>query len=135
MDRILLASGSPRRREMLETLGFPLVVRPADTGESLRDAEPVARRVRLLAADKALAVAALASPDDPRWVLGADTLVAVGDHVLGKPADRREAAEHLRLLSGREHTVHSGLALVDRTSGAVFGASRITRRRQMRNRE
>ncbi|MBP7096842.1 MAG: septum formation protein Maf [Spirochaetia bacterium] len=126
MERILLASASPRRIEALAALGFPLVVRPADVDESARDGEPVARRVRLLAADKARAVAATAGPDDPRWVLGADTLVAVEGRALGKPRDRAEAAEHLSLLSGREHAVHSGLAVVDRLSGAFHEAGSAT---------
>ncbi|MBN1241630.1 MAG: septum formation protein Maf [Spirochaetales bacterium] len=126
MERILLASASPRRSEALSALGFPIAVRPADVDESLRDDEPVARRVRSLAADKARAVAGTAGQGDPRWVLGADTLVAVEDRVLGKPRDRAEATAHLALLSGREHTVHSGLALVDRRSGDVLEAASAT---------
>jgi len=126
MEPILLASASPRRLEALSALGFPLVVRPADVDESARDGEPVARRVRSLASDKARAVAAMAGAGDPRWVLGADTLVAIEDRVLGKPRDRAEAATHLALLSGREHTVHSGLALLDRASGGLVEAGSAT---------
>lgn len=119
MDTILLASGSPRRREILEQYGFPLVVRPTDTDETLRNHLPVGDRVTALALDKARAALADSRDGDPRWVLSADTLVSVDGRVLGKPRDQDEARTFLRSLSGVPHRVSTGLAFTDRNSGAV----------------
>lgn len=119
MDTILLASGSPRRREILEQYGFPLVVRPTDTDESLRDHLPVEERVVALALDKGRAAAAAAREGDPRWILSADTLVSVRGRVLGKAGTREEARGFLKLLSGVSHRVSSALALTDRAAGRV----------------
>jgi len=126
MDTILLASSSPRRRELLEFYGFPLVVRATETDESLRDDLPVRKRVAALARDKAYAALSVSAGSDPRWILAADTLVAVEEQVLGKPRDRIQAAEYLRLLSGRSHTVATGLALLDRLSGKYWKAVEAT---------
>lgn len=119
MDTILLASGSPRRREILEQYGFPLIVRPAGTDESLRDHLPVGERVTALALDKARAAASGVREGDPRWILAADTLVSVAGEVLGKPRDRDEARTFLRSLSGVPHKVTTGLAFTDRVSGTT----------------
>jgi len=119
METILLASGSPRRREILESYGFPLVVRPTDTDETLRDHLPVGQRVKALALDKAKAALAAVRDGDPRWVLAADTLVSAGGRVLGKARDRMEARDFLRALSGVSHRVSTGLALADRSTGGV----------------
>ena len=117
MDTILLASGSPRRREILEQYGFPLIVRPTDTDESLRDDLPVGERVMALALDKARAAIGRIRHDDPRWILAADTLVSVDGTILGKARNRNEARAFLGCLSGVPHTVSTGLALTDRSSG------------------
>lgn len=117
METILLASSSPRRREILESYGFPLLVRPTETDETVRDGLAVEERVLQLARDKAAAALAAARSDDPRWVLSADTLVSVGGRVLGKPVDRAEARAFLALLSGVAHQVSTGLVFSDRRSG------------------
>jgi len=127
MDTILLASSSPRRREILESYGFPLLVRPTETDESLHDNLPVRMRVAALAKDKANAAHSSARETDPRWILAADTLVAVGEQVLGKPKDRNQAYMFLELLSGKSHTVATGLALVDRFSGKYWEAVEATK--------
>jgi septum formation protein len=124
MERILLASGSPRRRELLEAAGIPFDILVPDLDESLRDDLPPADRVLALARDKARTASDLASPSSPRLVLAADTLVCVSDgdgreSALGKPGDIAEARAMLRLLAGREHTVRTGLALFDRVSGSL----------------
>lgn len=106
---LLLASTSPRRRELLATVGVTFVVQPSGVDE--RDPEvgedPVTYALSL-AREKAGAVSA-ACPDD--WVLAADTVVAVGGQILNKPADEADAMRMLRLLSGRRHEVTTGVVL------------------------
>lgn len=106
----ILASASPRRRELLASLGVTFEVLVADVDESpLPDEDPHALALRLAVA-KARKVAAL-RPE--AIVLAADTVVAVHGAVLGKPVDARENALFLRRLSGREHRVFTGHALID----------------------
>ena len=104
---LLLASRSPRRREILESAGIPFEVRAVDIHESRRDDEPPDDYVRRLAREKAEAVRA--SLDDV--VLGADTVVVLDRHVLEKPVDAEDARRMLRLLSGRDHVVITGVCL------------------------
>jgi len=96
---IVLASASPRRRELLERLGFELEVVPADVDEAVRPGEAPLDYVRRVAADKARAV-----PRDG-WVLAADTIVELDGVVLGKAADADEARAMLAALRGRTHRV------------------------------
>jgi septum formation protein len=106
--RLILASSSPRRAEILASLGIRFEVDPAHVDEAPLPAEaPEATAVRLAKA-KAAAVASR-RPND--WVLAADTLVVLGDRTLGKPADDGEAVRMLSLLSGREHRVVTGVCL------------------------
>ncbi len=106
---MILASQSPRRRELLGQMGFSFTVRPAK-GEELPHPELTpAQLVEELARQKALEVSAEAEADDV--VVAADTVVAVDGTVLGKPRDRAHAAEMLSALSGREHTVYTGVAV------------------------
>ncbi len=102
--RLTLASQSPRRRELLAGLGIPLVVRPARTDETPHPGESPQQYVRRVAAEKAGAV-------DGEVVLGADTAVVLGDRILGKPEDVEDARRMLRALSGRAHTVITGVCL------------------------
>ena len=106
---MILASQSPRRRELLGQMGFSFTVRPA-RGEELPHPELTpAQLVEELARQKALEVSAGADADDV--VVAADTVVAVDGTVLGKPRDRAHAAEMLAALSGREHMVYTGVAV------------------------
>ena len=110
MRRVLvLASGSPRRHQLLAWLGIPFTIDSADVDETPHPEEDAARMVARLARAKAMAVAAR-RPD--AWVLGADTTVEVDGVLLGKPADDGEAAAMLARLAGREHRVSTGFALV-----------------------
>jgi septum formation protein len=123
---LVLASASPRRRELLIQAGFTFEVRPADIPEEPRPGEdPIAYAVRL-AREKAEAVyteltrSATADPstalrsaqDDSFVVLGADTTVTLDNHILGKPENAADAARMLRMLSGRTHRVITGVAVV-----------------------
>lgn len=106
---MILASQSPRRRELLGQMGFSFTVRPAK-GEELPHPELTpAQLVEELARQKALEVSAEAEADDV--VVAADTVVAIDGVVLGKPHDKAHAAEMLSALSGREHTVYTGVAV------------------------
>ncbi|MEC9103431.1 MAG: nucleoside triphosphate pyrophosphatase [Pseudomonadota bacterium] len=104
----ILGSGSPRRLELLSQIGIvPHALRPADIDETPRPSETPRDYVRRMAAEKA---AALDLAGDEA-ALTADTTVAVGRRILGKPADRAEAAAFMRLMSGRRHTVLTAMAL------------------------
>ena len=98
---LLLASASPRRRELLERVGVPLEVRPADVDEAPRPDEDPRAYVARVARDKAAA----AGRRPGQWVLAADTTVTIDGRILGKAATDDEAAEMLRRLSGRVHEV------------------------------
>ena len=105
---LILASGSPRRRELLDLLGVRFQVEPVEIDESVLPAETPEEAVLRLAIAKGSAACEL-HPD--RWVLSADTVVAMDDRILGKPLDRIDAMRMLRRLSGTEHRVHTGIAL------------------------
>ena len=103
--RVLLASASPRRRELLNLVGIEHEVRPANIDETYLPGELPRAHAERLAREKALAIDA---PD--AVTIGSDTIVVVDDEVLGKPSDRAHAAEMLRQLSGRSHIVMTGVA-------------------------
>ncbi|HEX8453578.1 MAG TPA: Maf family protein [Longimicrobium sp.] len=107
--RIVLASQSPRRAELIGRLGLVFDTIPADLDESYRDGETPPEHAERLARDKAQHVAA-AHPD--ALVVGSDTIVVVDGDVLGKPRDTAQAVEMLTRLAGREHEVCTGIAVV-----------------------
>lgn len=110
--RLVLASGSPRRRDLLAEAGYRFTVQPADIDETARPDEAPADLARRLAREKALAVAHRIAPLAERGVLGSDTLVVLEGRVYGKPADPDQAVAHLRALTGQTHQVLTGVALV-----------------------
>ena len=110
---VVLASASPRRRELLGLLGLTAEIVPTDIDESWRDGEAPAAHAERLARTKAAAVHRPTSA-----VIGADTIVVVDGDLLGKPADAQEAAAMLRRLSGREHTVYTAIAVAYRNHTA-----------------
>jgi septum formation protein len=106
--RVVLASGSPRRHELLDLIGIAHEVRPANIDETLRPRETPARHAERLAREKASAVA---TRDPNQITIGADTIVVVHRKILGKPASLEQAADMLRRLSGREHKVVTAVAV------------------------
>lgn len=121
---LVLASASPRRRSLLEAMGFSPVVHPADVDETVRPHESAKAMVERLALEKAHAV----MHDHPdALILGSDTTVVLDGVVLGKPDDAAEARAMLRRLSGREHQVITSLALVHVPTGRETVTSEITR--------
>ena len=126
---LVLASASPRRKELLTQAGFTFRVHAASIPEEHRAGEdPIAFATRL-AREKAQAIfaeqAQLDTPDDPLLVLGADTIVvSPAKEILGKPKDANDAARMLRLLAGGTHSVITGVCVVSR--GGVEIASELT---------
>lgn len=106
---LILASASPRRRELLDQLGIGYITRPADIVECPRSGEAPEAYVRRIAAEKSQAALALRSDRLP--VLAADTEVVLDGEIFGKPADEAQAIAMLSRLSGREHTVLSAVSL------------------------
>ena len=113
---LILASGSPRRHELLTQAGLTFTAEAADLNEDLLPNEAAAAYVQRLAEEKAQAVwnahRASDTAEDPLVVLGADTCVVVEGQILGKPADSADARRMLELLSGRTHAVLTGIAAI-----------------------
>ncbi len=105
---VVLASASPRRRELLTLIGIAHEVRPADVDEQVRPGEDPAAYVERLAQEKA-AVVARQHPE--AVVIAADTTVVLDGEILGKPATMDEAVTMLAALTGRSHVVHTGIAI------------------------
>lgn len=121
--KIILASASPRRKELLEKLDLDFSVCPADIDESLLPDEDAAMYPLRTAVQKAMAVA---KTTEDALVIAADTVVAVDDDILGKPRDEAEAKAMLKRLSGREHIVITGIGVVDTASGRTLSATEQT---------
>lgn len=114
MSMIILASGSPRRKEILETIGLSFEIIPAQGEEVITTSDP-AEVVMELSAQKATEVASgiyAANPVTDTMVIGADTVVAIDGKILGKPVDEEDAFSMLSKLSGRSHKVYTGVTLV-----------------------
>lgn len=132
--QIILASASPRRKELLERLGFTVKVIPSAVDEVRMEGEAAENFVKRMARTKCLAVvdrlnqtmypaegdaarrypaAAGSRSAESRWVIGADTVVVLGDRILGKPKDTAEAAEMLHRLGGHSHRVITGFCIHD----------------------
>jgi septum formation protein len=117
---LVLASASPRRQELLRNAGIAFEAQPADIPEDPLPGEPAQGCAERLAREKALAVARQRPSLRPHdVVLGADTVVVVDGQILGKPRDAADAARMLRLLSGRDHQVITGVCLVVKGEASV----------------
>jgi len=129
--QLVLASASPRRKELLEKVGFSVKPMPSTVDEDREIAEPAETFVKRMARSKVLTVveriqqtlypdgetarlgARLTREAPLRWVLGADTVVVLGDEILGKPVDHEDGAHMLSRLQGTEHFVLTGFCLYD----------------------
>ncbi len=116
---LILASGSPRRHELLQAAGIPHLVRAASVVEKPLQGEDPLHLVRRLAKEKAASVPHTAGD----IILAADTEVCIGDQIFGKPSDENDAARMLRLLSGRDHWVHTGICILTGESEVLDAAS------------
>jgi len=109
---LLLASASPRRRQLLSRAGLRFEVRPAEVDESVLSGETPRDHAARLAEAKARAVASTLGGSPPRIVLGADTIVVLGDRIIGKPSDAAHAVAMLEDLVGRTHRVITAVAVL-----------------------
>jgi len=128
--KLILASGSPRRAEILRAAGFSFEAVTADVDESLRAGETASVYVRRLAEEKARAAASKFSASASgaeAIVIAADTTVVAGGAILGKPSSPADAREMLERLSGRAHDVHTGVALLRLPGGATRTFEEVTR--------
>ena len=114
--KVVLASASPRRKQILETAGFDVEVRVSDADETLPDGISPAEAVERLALIKAEAVERTAD----EILIAADTIVVLDGSILGKPADENQAREMLCSLSGRTHFVYTGVCILKGEKRAVF---------------
>ena len=116
--KLILASESPRRIELLRLTGLDFEVMPSSIEEMPQKGESPAEHVLGLSRQKANAISSR-YPD--AWILGADTIVVVNGEMMGKPAHASEAREMLARLSGREHYVHTGFTIVRKTADVLLG--------------
>ena len=116
--RVVLASSSPRRQELLSKVGLDFETIPAESDESAVSGTPE-QVVQALALEKASGVARRMRGRDA-LVIGADTIVYIDGKILGKPADDREAGLMLGMISGRTHVVYTGIAIVDTATGKTL---------------
>ena len=114
---VVLASASPRRRELLQKAGVEFTVKVSDADEHIEPDTPPHEAVMLLARQKAQAVAGTCPGD---LVIGADTVVVFGGAILGKPTDKADAVRMLRMLSGQTHTVYTGVCLMCGNAAETF---------------
>lgn len=124
MKKVVLASASPRRNMLLQKMGLAFETDPADIDESIPPKEKPVDAVRRIAAAKA-GVAGERHPDSV--VIAADTVVVCKGRILGKPVDKRDAADMLALLSGIEHEVITGLCVLDTATGRRETGHEVTR--------
>jgi len=110
VDSLILASGSPRRKELLSSLlkNFKIITSEVEELQSHQDGP-----VQLVIENARIKTSAVAKSHPSQWVLGADTLVALGDQVLGKPKDLMEAKSMLLQFSGKTHHVHTGVSFIN----------------------
>ena len=115
-SKLILASASPRRKELLSLVGLNFEIKPSNAKEIILKGETPGEHVLRLSEEKAVSIS-IHNPD--AWVLGADTIVIINGEVLGKPASADEAREMLRKLSGRKHTVITGFCIVRQSTGII----------------
>lgn len=117
MKDFIVASASPRRREILSMGGFCFRIIPSDCDETIKEKLSPEETVKVLAERKALSVL---KKNESSVVLGCDTVVALGDEILGKPSDREDAFKMIKALSGKVHRVCTGVCIADKNKTETF---------------
>ena len=115
--KFILASGSPRRKEILENISLEFEIMADESDEIMIEGEKPYDTVKRLAMQKAKNIASRVETGENTIVIGADTVVSIDEKILGKPKDEREAKDMLLTLSGRLNTVYTGLAVLETQSG------------------
>jgi len=124
LPKLILASTSPRRAEILRTVGWPFESCPVDIDEARRSGEKAAAYVQRLAVEKAQAAEVVRGAGST--IIGADTVVVIDEEILGKPQDEDDARRMLRQLSGQWHQVLTGIALINGGSAEIRVANETT---------
>ena len=129
MLKIILASGSPRRSELLKLLRLNFEVMPADIDEEANGFDDAGKYAMEMSRKKALWIAEKVhlTADDDTIVIGADTVVGIDGHILGKPDDKKEAQDMLNMLENRWHEVTTGVTLVHAKSMKAITEKEVTR--------
>ena len=117
MNQLILASGSPRRKELLSTLNIPFEIITADIDETIDESKPLIDEIEHLSFKKALAVF---QEHKEQVVIGSDTIVTLGNKHLGKPHDEEEAFETLKSLQGKMHEVITAVTILSKKSSETF---------------
>ncbi len=127
ISRLVLASSSPRRKELVASLdlSLPVSILSTDTDETMETGWTPAEAVEQLSLRKAMAARAIVAPEHA-LILGADTIVVLDGEMLGKPVDENEAIAMLTRLQGRKHEVYTGISLVQAATGLATTAHRKT---------
>lgn len=123
MEKIILASGSPRRKELLLQIGMEFEIEKAK-GEEIITSQDPSEAVKELSAQKALEVA---KRSDGTVIIGADTVVAAEGRILGKPKDRKDALRMLGLLQGKEHQVITGVTVLLKNTAQIISFAEVTK--------
>lgn len=123
MKKIILASGSPRRKELLTQIGITFEIQKAEGEEVITSTVPT-EVVKELSLQKAQEVADCCDGD---VIIGADTVVAAEGEILGKPIDREDAIRMIRMLQGRDHEVITGVSVILKESGRVISFAEVTK--------
>ncbi len=116
MSRIILASNSPRRKQLLENIGLDFEIMPDNTPEPMNNSLAPEETVMRLAKFKGDNILKQLTADEDTVIIAADTVVAVDNQILGKPKTKEEALQMLTLLSGRAHNVYTGVYIIENSS-------------------
>ena len=120
MPKIILASTSPRRKELLESIGLKFEIQPSDYEEDMTLKMPPKKLAEFLSLNKARSVA---QENNDAIVIGADTIVVLGKQVLGKPHTEKEAKKMLKMISGKVHSVITGVTVIDTSKNIMITKS------------
>ncbi len=125
---LILASSSPRRQELIRSLGLAYTIRVSDADETMKDGATPVETVETLSLRKARTVYESMKPSDKGGgiIIGSDTIVVYDGKVLGKPSDEQEAFRMLRMITGNTHHVYSGVTCIDADTGKSVTAHRVT---------
>ncbi|MDF2648060.1 MAG: septum formation inhibitor Maf [Paenibacillus sp.] len=126
-QRLILASSSPRRQELIQSLGLPYIIRVSDADETVEEKISPAELVEVLSLRKASTVLDMLEASEKEGIIiGSDTVVVYRDEVLGKPVDEQDSFRMLKALQGSTHQVYSGVACVDAATGKQVVSHRVT---------
>jgi septum formation protein len=126
-QRLILASSSPRRQELIQSFGLPYIIRVSDADETVEQKMSPSELVETLSVRKASTVREMLEAQDKHGIIiGSDTVVVYNDEVLGKPVDEQDAFRMLKGLQGNTHQVYSGVACVDAASGQQVVSHSVT---------